>query len=605
MVLDGEAARRSGWHRQAERLALTHTAGWAGSLSGSQQTPRPIVETARPECGSEQLICKKRLSGELELESVNVVELRRQGVQETIPSRILPARIHAFAAQAIAADKRASKLACEIGIARDELAQRENENASLQTSLDLVVNENAHLSRRLSEAEATNAQAQSQLDLLNASLTEVQTDRNRLAAALARAYESQRTGASALSDRLEAMSSRAIAAEKLLAEARQGLIARNEENNSILGENSRLSRCLAEGEIAVDTAWSRVEEVRTALNAAEAERDKLAAALEAANEKYHIETDAFAIRFEAASARAIAAENQLAQAHQNLAARAEENNRVVSESLRLSQRLAENDAAVNRAVSQGGELKTELTAMKMERDRLAAELNAVTERHQTETNAFNIRFEATSTRASAAEKLLAEARHNLISRAEENASILGENSRLCDRIARNDKETNKTRSQIEELNTALMAAECERDKLGADLHNAHERRLTETDMLISRFKEMSELAAAAERAFVETKQGLADRLEQLQNALQLKAAQIVESEHARSQLVEGANALLSIFQTRTAALTWSEDRIKVLGERVQILLKLLFAHSLASSSQATPQFLKEALRLDSVFRTSL
>jgi hypothetical protein len=128
-------------------------------------------------------------------------------------------------------------------------------------------------------------------------------------------------------------------------------------------------------------------------------------------------------------------------------------------------------------------------------------------------------------------------------------------------------------------------------------------RLTETDMLISRFVEMSELAAAAERSFAGTKKGLADRLEELENELQSKAAQIVELQHARLQLIEGANALLNIFQTRAAALARSKDKVKFLGERVQILLKLLFAHSIASSREATPQFLKEAVRLESVFGT--
>jgi hypothetical protein len=172
----------------------------------------------------------------------------------------------------------------------------------LQTSLDLVVN--SRLSTRLAEAEAAIVQAQSQLDLLNASLVEVHAERNRRAAAAVKARETQRTETNALNARLEAASSRAIGAEKLLVEARQSLIARTEENNSILGENTRLSRCLSESDIAVDSAYSQVENARTALNGAEAERNKLVVALDAANEKYRTETDALAIRLEAMSTRA-------------------------------------------------------------------------------------------------------------------------------------------------------------------------------------------------------------------------------------------------------------------------------------------------------------
>ncbi len=143
----------------------------------------------------------------------------------------------------------------------------------------------------------------------------------------------------------------------------------------------------------------------------------------------------------------------------------------------------------------------------------------------------------------------------------------------------------------------MAAAESERDKLTAELRDAHDRRRSETDALNSRIEEMSERAVAAERAFTETKQGLADKLEHLQGSLQHSTLQTQELERARSQLIEGANALLNAFRIREAALTRAEGSNKLLAERVEILLKLLFAQSFSWSDQFKPELLKDALGL--------
>ncbi len=234
------------------------------------------------------------------------------------------------------------------------------------------------------------------------------------------------------------------------------------------------------------------------------------------------------------STRAGAAEKQLAQARQSLAARGEKNNLIVGESSRLFQRLAASDAAIDTAWSELAELKIELAAVQAERAKLTAQLKDADEQRQTQVDALNVRFEATAARADASEKLLSEARQNLISQAEENARMLGENSRLADCVANSNQEVDQARSRIEQLNTALAAAESERDKLAAELRDAHDRRRSETDALNSRIEEMSERAVAAERAFTETKQSLADRLEHLQSSLQHSTLQTQELERARS-----------------------------------------------------------------------
>ena len=62
----------------------------------------------------------------------------------------------------------------ELVALRDTLVRRETENASLQTSLDLVVGENAQLSRRRTENDAAAAQASAQLELAKTSLAEAE-----------------------------------------------------------------------------------------------------------------------------------------------------------------------------------------------------------------------------------------------------------------------------------------------------------------------------------------------------------------------------------------------------------------------------------------------
>ncbi len=55
--------------------------------------------------------------------------------------------------------------------------------------------------------------------------------------------------------------------------------------------------------------------------------------------------------------------------------------------------------------------------------------------------------------------------------------------------------------------------------------------------------------------------------------------------------------MLNAFRPRAAALTRAEGSNKLLAERVEILLKLLFAQSFSWSDQFKPELLKDALGL--------
>jgi chromosome segregation ATPase len=84
--------------------------------------------------------------------------------------------------------------------------------------------------------------------------------------------------------------------EGSLDSARQGLLTLQTQNQSlqsslglIVGENSRLFHRLTESNALLDKAHSENAQMKTALSAAEAERDELAAALDAANQKLQLQ----------------------------------------------------------------------------------------------------------------------------------------------------------------------------------------------------------------------------------------------------------------------------------------------------------------------------
>jgi chromosome segregation ATPase len=220
------------------------------------------------------------------------------------------------------------------------------------------------------------------------------------------------------------------------------------------------------------------------------------------------------------------------------------------------------------------ELRAALTALEGERNNLISALSDENEKRQTDANVLTTRLEALSTRATASEGLLSEARQSLVKREEESAAILRDNERLSRCVAEGDAAVDKSRSRIEQLSGLLMSAESERDELAATLHIADEKRQRETETLNSNIADVSRRAAAAEAAFAEARQNLLDKVEQLEKSLQAKTGQIQQLEDARARLIEGANALLKTFKARKVSLAHAQERVKLLAEREQSLLKI-------------------------------
>ena len=176
---------------------------------------------------------------------------------------------------ALGADKLVAELEGELGSARRQLVFREEQNRSLEASLALMVSENSRLSRRFAEKSAatpdervdalvaelgsvrgelifrTNEnrslqaslaaadKARSQLEQMRAALIAAEARLSVLASALNEADQKRQTEISTLHTRLEAMSSRAVAAEQMLADAQKTWLLH-------IGENSIVERKVAD-----------------------------------------------------------------------------------------------------------------------------------------------------------------------------------------------------------------------------------------------------------------------------------------------------------------------------------------------------------------------
>ena len=234
MALTGKKAQRNGWRHQAEHLALNHTAVTTTMLASAEQARRRrAFRDAECERGLET--SKTDHPHELMPPSMKYAELEQQVARESAIARTLNSGRETLAARAArvgAADKRIAELESELGMAREALVLRENENHSLQTSFDLIASDNLSLSSRLTERDAAVDEAHSQLKQIKTTLAAVEVERNKLVAAVAETNEKRQTETNTLNTRLEAMSARAITAEKLLAEARQSLLACSEEKSS-------------------------------------------------------------------------------------------------------------------------------------------------------------------------------------------------------------------------------------------------------------------------------------------------------------------------------------------------------------------------------------
>jgi chromosome segregation ATPase len=239
MALNGKA-QGNGWLDQAARLAVTH----ATPIAKRAQSSLTVVETEFDAAADGREI---ELADELELTRARAAGLERRLAQETVAKQTL---IEQFEA----ADTRIVQLENELAAAHDELALRDNENQSLRTSLDLAMAENASLTERLVKRDTAQHSTGSQLEYLQTALATAETECTRLFSE-ARDF---RIEASTLNDVSATMTSRAEIAERLLADARECLLAR-------IAENAITERNLADATAARRDAGSELHQLQDLL----------------------------------------------------------------------------------------------------------------------------------------------------------------------------------------------------------------------------------------------------------------------------------------------------------------------------------------------------
>jgi chromosome segregation ATPase len=203
-------------------------------------------------------IAKGELNNELAVTRAKLADLERQLAQEVASTRLLTEENHTLSDHAASADKRIVELESENSVAHERVVLLENEKRSMQGSLDQLVTENSRLARKLTETENLLTAARGKIDSLEANLATSESERNRLTTAVDESNERRQTETNTLTMRLEAMQSRATAAERLLAEVRQSLITRTEEN--------RVSeRKVVEATIARNATEKKLEQMLSSL----------------------------------------------------------------------------------------------------------------------------------------------------------------------------------------------------------------------------------------------------------------------------------------------------------------------------------------------------
>jgi chromosome segregation ATPase len=186
MALAGKKAPRHGWRHQAERLALNHTGAAPAAWAATER--RPLTEPVS--CHFSVVDAKSERGQETSAnETLNDAKhAEQQMAREAAAAWILKARretLAARAAKANAADERIAELEAKFDTALERIAFQENENQSLQTSLDLTISENLRLSNRLSESDATLEKISSELEQLKTS----EAERNKLSSVVDKKIE--------------------------------------------------------------------------------------------------------------------------------------------------------------------------------------------------------------------------------------------------------------------------------------------------------------------------------------------------------------------------------------------------------------------------------
>ena len=168
MALYQKATRQDGWLYQAENLVSTHrTVAFAGVGAAAKARGQPLSEPVschfpapRRDLENGQDTGAVEPAGNREPTDRPLDDVEQQAVREVSHEQMLHDQVEALAGQFAAAQQRIGELEASLGATYEQLDLQENENCSLQTSLDLLIAENSRLSGRLAESEALRVAAE-------------------------------------------------------------------------------------------------------------------------------------------------------------------------------------------------------------------------------------------------------------------------------------------------------------------------------------------------------------------------------------------------------------------------------------------------------------
>lgn len=295
--------------------------------------------------------------------AVQISELERQLAQETSQRRSLGEARRTAQDQLDAAEKRIVELEGELAAAREKLALLDDEKRSLQAGIDQALNETARLTRRLTESENTLTATRAQLGKVEASFAEAYAERGRLSSALDESKEQHQAERNSLNMRLDALVSRAATAERLLAEARQNLLARTEEVRAF-------DRKSVEATISRNNAEKRLAQIEASHEQRERQIKDLEQARVALTERNNAMTKTLKAR-----------ETALARADEKIAALTERNGHLEADvqvsRTNIEKRVEDLNSALQRERMERAVVEGALEAARKDNSRLQSEVAAL------------------------------------------------------------------------------------------------------------------------------------------------------------------------------------------------------------------------------------
>ncbi len=323
-----DRGRRNGWHHQATSLVSSHsalgtTAKAIVDRSGPLLRRRPLREGQEQEFGSAAVEIGLELARTLDEARAEIARLELRLSHDAAAAQDLRAQIKASAAAAEVADLRAAGLERKIGVARGELQENIDlltaENARLlqghaergmalddaqdkikflenalaaaeaasvskqaetlangasaarvefQEQLDLAASENARLQQTIAEKDVAFGEVRARIEFLQTALSTAEAECSRLGDEAGGVRQHHQSESETLNGRLEAMSSRAVTAEKLLAEARERLLAR-------IVENGAFRQKVADAKAANDKAYAKTRQLEDTVTLRQHQIDEL------------------------------------------------------------------------------------------------------------------------------------------------------------------------------------------------------------------------------------------------------------------------------------------------------------------------------------------